>query len=84
MLASRTCNPQHKVHHNSDQQRDRQHRRAKPIVEAALSPHAYALRAPVESDEGVNHCRERDEREQAGADLADAVAEVEEADGEAA
>ena len=38
----------------------------------------------MESDERVDHCGQRYEREQAGADLADAVAEVEQADGQAA
>jgi hypothetical protein len=38
----------------------------------------------VERHEGVDHGRQRDEREEAGADLADAVAEVEQADGQAA
>jgi len=38
----------------------------------------------VESDESVDHGGQGDEREEAGADLADAVAEVEQADGQAA
>jgi hypothetical protein len=38
----------------------------------------------VESDKRVDHGCQRDERKEARADLADAVAEVEEADGQAA
>ena len=84
LLPSSPSKPQHKVDNNRQQQRNRQNSRAKAIVEAALSAHADALRAPVESDEGVDHRRQRDEREETRADLADAVAEVEQADGQAA
>jgi len=84
LRASSPREPQHKVNNDSKQQRNSQHGRAKAIVEAALPSHADALRPPVESDERVDHCGQRDEGEQAGADLADAVAEVEQADGQAA
>lgn len=38
----------------------------------------------MECDECVDHCHQRDECEEAGADLSDAVTEVEETNGEAA
>lgn len=77
--------PQNEIHHHSAQQRDRQHRRPKSIVETALSAHADALRAPVERHERVAHCGDGDEGEEDGGDSRGrGVAEVEQAHGEAA
>ena len=75
--------PQRKVHHHGAQQRDRQNRGPKPVVKAALAAQPDASRAPVEGVEGVQHRCHRDGGEEGGADLADAVAKIEEADGEA-
>lgn len=77
-------NPQNEIHHHSSQQSDRQHSRTKAIIKATLAPHPDTFRSPVEGHEGVEHGGEGDEGEEAGGDLADAVAEVEEADGQAA
>lgn len=81
-----TCssNPQHEVDHDRQQQRNSQHSRTKAVVKSSLPSHADALGAPVESYEGVDHGHERDECEEARADLSDAVTEVEETDCEAA
>jgi hypothetical protein len=84
LLTPSPSNPQNKVDNNRQQQRNSQHCGTKAIIKAALASHADALRAPVESDKSVDHGRQRDEREEAGADLADAVTEVEQADGQAA
>jgi len=84
MIPTRPSNPQHKIHHHSRQQRNSQHRRSEPIIKASLPSHPYALRSPVKRYQCVEHRRKRDESEEAGGDLAYAVAEVEQADGEAA
>ena len=76
--------PQHKVDNDCSQQGHRQNTRPEPIVETTLAPLAYTLGTPMERDKGVDHCSHRDEGEQSGADAADAVTEVEQADGEAA
>lgn len=83
-LRTPTSNPQHKVNHNRQKQRNSQHRRSKAIIESTLPSHANALRAPVERHERVDHSSQRDEGEETCANLANAVAEVEEADGQAA
>ena len=84
LLTPSPSNPQNKVNNNRQQQRNSQHCGTKAIIKATLASHADALRAPVESDKSVDHGRQRDEREEAGADLADAVTEVEQTDGQAA
>jgi hypothetical protein len=84
LLASSSSYPQHKVDNNSKQQRNSQHRRAKTVVKSTLSSHANALCAPVECYESVDHRHQSNECEESSADLSDAVAEVEEADGKAA
>lgn len=76
--------PQDEIHNHRRQQRDGQHRGPQAIVEATLTPQPDALRAPVERDKRIYHGAHGDEGEEAGADLAHAVAEVEEADGETA
>jgi len=83
-IPARPRQPQHEIHHDRGQQRHRQHRRPEAIVEATLAPHADALGAPVEGHEGVQHGGQGDEGEEARGDLADAVAEVEQADGQTA
>jgi len=84
LLSSRIRNPQHEINHHRKQQNNRQHRRAKAIVEAGLAAEANALRAPVIGEEGVEHCGHSDDSEQEGADEGGAVAEVQHADGERA
>jgi hypothetical protein len=76
--------PQHKVDNNRRKKRNCQNRRTKPIIEATLSPHPYTPRAPVEGKQRVYHGHHGDEGEEAGGDLADLVAEVEEPDCETA
>jgi hypothetical protein len=77
-------NPQHEVHDHGRKQGNREDRGAKAIVKAALATLPYALSAPVEGDEGVGHSGHGNEGEEAGGDLADLVAKVQQADGEAA
>lgn len=84
LVTTSSSYPQHEVDYNRQQQRNGQHGRTETVVEAALPSHANALRAPVESDERVDHGGQGDEGEETGADLADAVTEVEKADGQAA
>lgn len=76
--------PQDKVHYNGAKQGNCQDGRAETVVETALASLPYALRAPVEGNEGIGHGSHGNEGEQAGADLADLVAKVEQADGETA
>jgi hypothetical protein len=83
LRASSSSDPQHEVDDNGKQQCDRQYSRAKAIVESTLSSHANALCAPVECYERVDHRHQRDKCEESGANLSDAVAEVEEANGKA-
>ena len=75
---------QDKVDNNGSQQRNSQDGGAKAIVEATLAPHADTLCAPVEGEEGVDHRGHCDEGEEAGRDLANLVAKVEQADGQTA
>lgn len=84
MIPTRPSNPQHKVHHHRCQQRNCQHGRPKPIIKPFLPTHPNTLCPPMERHERVEHGGERNEREEAGGDLADTVAKVEEADGQAA
>jgi len=77
-------NPQHEVDHHSREQRNREHRRAQPIIKPALAPLPYALRAPMERKQRIYHSRHSDQREQSGADAADFIAEVQQPDCEAA
>ena len=77
-------NPQDEVHNDRAKQGDCQHGGAESVVETALASLPYALRAPVEGNEGIGHGGHGNEGEQAGADLADLVAEVEQANGETA
>jgi hypothetical protein len=84
LRTSSSSDPQNEVDDNRKQQSNSQNRRAKAIIESTLSSHANALCAPVECDKRVDHGHERDECEESGADLSDAVTEVEKTDGEAA
>ena len=83
--------PQHEIHHHRRNQRARKHRRPPAIVEAAkaaahLGPPSLpdSVGTPVEDAERVDHSRHGDGGEEEGADLADAIAEVEQSDREAA
>lgn len=80
----RPRNPQHEIHNHCHRQRNRQHRRAEPVIEPTLPSHPYALRTPVECDQGVDHGHQSYDREEAGGDLTHAVAEVQQADGQTA
>lgn len=84
MTPRRPRNPQHEIHHNSRQQSNSQNRRPKPIIETTLAPHTNTLGAPMVRHERIHHRGHCDESEETGRYLADAVAEVQEADGQAA
>jgi hypothetical protein len=76
--------PQYEIHHHRTKQRNRQHRRAQPIIEPALPPHPYAPCAPMERKQRIRHRGHGNERKQPCANLSNLVAEVEQADGEPA
>lgn len=76
--------PQHKIHNHGRQQRQRQHRRSKPIVNPRLAAFANTLRPPVKRHQRVDHRPHGDDGEQAGGDAPDAVSEVQQADGQTA
>jgi len=86
--------PQHKVHNNHRRQRNREHRRSEPIIESSPASRTlpdtnttlipYPVCAPVEHTQGIDHRSHGNECEEPCGDLADLVAEVEEADGETA
>lgn len=84
MRATSARHPQYEVDDDGRQQSNRQHRRTEAVIEATLAALPDTLGAPVEGDEGVQHGRHGDKREETGANLADLVTKVEEADGEAA
>ena len=84
LLAVSHGQSQHEVDNNSGKQSQCEDGRAEPIIEAALTPHPYALRAPVKCEESVDHSHHSDYGEETGADLADLVAEVKQANGKAA
>lgn len=75
---------QNEVDNNCCQQCQSQDCWSKSVVESTLSSHPDALCSPVEGHECVQHCCERNECEEGGADLTNAVTEVEEADGQTA
>lgn len=76
--------PEHEVDNDSSKQGQGEDGRTEPVVEAALAPHPYALCAPVECEEGVDHGHHGNDGEQAGANLSHLVAEVEKTDSQAA
>jgi hypothetical protein len=76
--------PQHKVDNDGRKQGNSQDCRTKPVIETTLSPHPYTPCAPVESEQRVYHGHHGNEGEEAGGDFSDLVAEVQEADCEAA
>jgi hypothetical protein len=76
--------PEDEVDNDGPQQRERQEGGAVSVVEAGLPAPTDARSAPVEGEEGVEHGAHGDEREDARADLPDAVAKVEQPDGEPA
>lgn len=75
---------QDKINNDGGQQGEGEDAGAVAIVEAALAALADALGAPVEGDEGVDHGAHGDGGEEGGRDAADGVAEVEQADRQAA
>ena len=76
--------PQHKVDDDGAEQGNGQDGGSEAVVEAALAALADALGAPVEGHQCVGHGGHGNEGEEAGGDLANLVAKVEQADGEAA
>jgi hypothetical protein len=76
--------PQHKINNNRRKQRNRQNRRPQPIIKAPLTPHPYTPCAPMESKQSVHHRHHGHDRKQPSADFTNVVAEVQEADGQAA
>jgi hypothetical protein len=84
MILTSDRQPEHKVDNNRREQRNGQNSRAKSVIKAALSPHPYAPRAPVEGKERVYHGHHGNEGKEAGGDFANFVAKVEQADCETA
>jgi hypothetical protein len=84
LLGVAHSNPEDKVDNHSRKQRKGKNGRTKPVIEAALAAHPYALRAPMECEQGIHHSHHSDEGKQARADLSNLVAEVEQPDGQAA
>lgn len=76
--------PQDKVDNDSSEQSDGEDGGTQPVIEAALAPHPYAPRAPVEGKEGVNHGHHGNKGEEGGGYFSNLVAKVKEADCEAA
>lgn len=75
---------QDKVDNDGSKQSDGEDGGTQPVIEAALAPHPYTPRAPVEGKEGVNHGHHGNKGEEAGGDFSNLVAKVKEADCEAA
>ena len=84
MLIASHGHPQHEVDDDSRKEGNGQDGGAQPVVEAALAPHPYAPRAPMEGKQGVDHGHHGNEGEEAGGDLSNLVAKVKKTDGEAA
>jgi len=82
LLAISHGQPQHEIDNNSGEQRQRKDSRTEPVIETTLAPHPYALRAPMEREQGVDHGHHSDGSKQASTDLADPVTEVEKANGQ--
>lgn len=72
--------PQYKVHHHGRQQCHSQHGRTQAVVESSLPSLSYALRSPVEREEGVDHGCHRYQCEQSSRYSTNLIAKVEEAD----
>lgn len=84
MLVAAHGEPQHKVDNDGGKQGDSKDGGAQPVVEAALAPKPYAPRAPVEGKQSVDHGHHGNEGKEAGGDLSNLVAKVEQADCETA
>lgn len=84
LLVVTHSNPENKVDNYRCKQRERKNRRAEPIVKAALAPHPYAFRAPVECEQRIHHGHHSDQGEQPRANLSDLVTKVEKPNGQAA
>lgn len=84
MLLIAHCQSQHEVDNDGGKQGNGQNSGTQPVVEAALAPKSYAPCAPVEGEESVDHSHHGNEGEEAGGNLANLVAEVEQANREAA
>lgn len=84
LLLATNSQPQHEVDHDCREQRNGQNRRTQPVIKAALTAHPYTPRAPMECKQRVHHSHHGNEGKETSRDLADAVTEVEEPDGEAA
>jgi hypothetical protein len=78
-LATSTSNAENKVDNDRGQQSNSENSRTDTVIEAALATKADAASSPVEREEGVDHSRHSDECKEAGADLADLIAKVEQA-----
>jgi pyruvate/2-oxoacid:ferredoxin oxidoreductase alpha subunit len=76
--------PEHKIHYHRRKKANGQHRRSKPIIKPGLPALPNTARAPMEHIQAVHHSAHGNQREDAGGNLPDSVAEVKKADGEAA
>ena len=83
LLAISHGQPQYEVDNNSSKQSQCEDGRTEPIIEAALTPHPYALRAPVECEKSVDHSHHSNDGEETSADLANLIAEVKQTNGQA-
>jgi hypothetical protein len=76
-------NSEHEIDNDSSQQCHRQHRGSKPIVEPTLTTPPDTLCSPMEGHKRIYHRHHGDEREQTGRDATDAVAEIQQTNGQA-
>ena len=76
--------PQRKIHNNSCQKRQRQHRRPVTIINPRRPSLPNRVRPPVERCKGIQHSCHGDKCKEAGRNTADTVPEVEQTDGETA
>lgn len=75
-------NSKNKIDDNGGEQRKSQHAGTDAVIEATLPALANTFGSPVEGEEGVDHGRHSNEREQAGRDTADRVTKVEKTNGQ--
>jgi hypothetical protein len=75
---------QNEVYDDGSEKGDGEDGRAKAVVEAALSAATDTLCSPVEGDDGVDHGAHGDDGEEGGGDATDAIAKVQQTNGETA
>lgn len=73
---------QDEVDHHGAQERDTENRRSEAVIKSALASQPDAFGAPMEGEQSVDHGKHGDDGEDASADDADAVTEVQQAHGQ--